>query len=166
LLFFCVCGEDFGLTNSQGFVLCVLLECLFSQRGMRIYIICRFRMKYVMDVCHLLLPCSCARSRRASACFSLLSLSSTWYMAEKETKKRKSQKTPSCLMQSLLDKTSVLLHLSPSLPLHMPFMLVSFVAYCHHHPSISTLLIIGITATTSTSREPVLDPPDEETEKS
>lgn len=32
--------------------------------------------------------------------------------------------------------------------------------------SVSTLLIIGITATASTSREAVLNPPDEETEES
>jgi hypothetical protein len=81
-------------------------------------------------------------------------------------KKRKSQKTPSCFMQSLLDKTNALLHLSPFLSLHMLFMLVSFVACCHHHPSMRTLLIIGITATTPTSGEAVLNPPDEETEKS
>lgn len=31
--------------------------------------------------------------------------------------------------------------------------------------SVCALLIIGVTATTSTSREPVLDPPDEETEE-
>jgi hypothetical protein len=82
-----------------------------------------------------------------------------------EKKKRKSENSIIMLvfMQYLLDKNKCF---ASSFLLHTLFMLVSFVACCHHHSSMRTLLITGVTATTPTSGEPVLDPPDEETEKS
>jgi len=61
---FCVHELNSSLTNSQGFcsfACCFEMFCCFpKRRGYALfYIICRFPIEYVMDVCHLLLTSLC-----------------------------------------------------------------------------------------------------------
>jgi hypothetical protein len=114
-------------------------------------------------------------------CSSLLSVTffSNWYMAGK--KEIRSQK-----LLPLYNAIMMLVPLTrPSLPFFVVCLHAIFIIPCpmlknssthlldlfvpfHFHRWISmiTLLIIGVTATATSSREAVLDPPDEETEKS
>jgi hypothetical protein len=138
---FCVCGEDFSLTNFQGFVLLRIVEVFVSsEEGMRSYIICRFRMKYVMDVCHLLLPCSCLLCSFLPCLLTgLLSfaLSSNWYMAEKEKKNiPKNSIMMLVFMQSLLDITNALLHLFLFLSISPSSCTLHACIYCRVLPSL------------------------------
>ena len=84
-LLFCVCGENWSLTNLQGFVLCVLLKCLFSQRRGYAYL---HYMSFSNEICRgcMSSPSNMLVSVLAPCCPSLSSRFGIWLKEKKKGK--------------------------------------------------------------------------------